>query len=328
MKFLITGGAGFIGSAFLRRMVARYPADSFINLDLLTYAASPEALSEVRQQPNYRFVQGDIADQEQVFSLFAQEHFDVVVHFAAESHVDRSIRHPQDFLRTNVLGTQVLLDASVRFGVPRFHQVSTDEVYGDLPLQGGTPFTESSPLTPSSPYSASKAGADLLALSYQKTFGLPVTISRCTNNFGPWQHAEKLIPTVISHALDGKPVPVYGTGKNVRDWIFVDDHCTALEAILQYGVPGEVYLVSADEPRENLVLVKEILKIMGCPDSLITYVPDRPGHDRRYAINAEKLRRTLGWRPEHPFRESLEKTVAWYVSHRKWLAGCRQSGCT
>ena len=315
MNVLVTGGAGFIGSAFLRRMLARHPADRFVNLDLLTYAASREALEGLQGASNYRFQKGDIADRELVFALFAQENFDVVVNFAAESHVDRSIRDPSLFLRTNLLGTQVLLDAALHFGVSRFHQVSTDEVYGELPLESTAQFTEDTPLRPSSPYSASKAGADLLAFSYHRTYGLPVTVSRCTNNFGPYQHPEKLIPHAIQCAQNGQPVPVYGTGNHVRDWIFVEDHCSAIECILQNGQPGELYLISAEEPRDNLSLVREILRLLGKPETQLQFVADRPGHDLRYALSAEKLRRTLSWRPEHRFAESLRKTVEWYVEN-------------
>lgn len=320
MKILITGGAGFIGSAFLRRMTARWPDSQFVNFDLMTYAASPEAVADLQNCPNYAFQKGDIAEREAVFSLFGREHFDIVVNFAAESHVDRSIRDPAVFLRTNLLGTQVLLDAAVEYGVSRFHQVSTDEVYGDLPLHDSEKsFTEDSPLHPSSPYSASKAGADLLALSYGRTYGLPVTVSRCTNNFGPYQHPEKLIPLAVRCALDGVPVPVYGSGKNVRDWIFVEDHCAAVEAILEKGVPGETYLVSAEEPWENLTLVREILRLLGRPETLLTFVPDRPGHDRRYALSAEKIQKSLGWKPVCSFQESLHDTVRWYAAHPEWL---------
>ena len=313
MKLLVTGGAGFIGSNFIRYHGKTHPEDEIVNLDALTYASQPLALKELKEQPGYRFVKGDIADRSFVMGLFEEERFDVVVNFAAESHVDRAIRQPDVFVRTNVLGTQVLLDAAKEYGVKRYHQISTDEVYGALPLdRPELLFHEESALAPSNPYSASKAAADLLVMSYFKTFGLPVTISRCSNNYGPYQHEEKLIPHMIGKARNGELLPVYGDGKNVRDWIYVEDHCSAVECILERGTVGELYNIGAQGELSNIALVRRILSILDKPETLISYVADRPGHDLRYGMDATKLRTELGWEPKYSLNEGLEKTVAWY----------------
>ena len=327
MTLLVTGGAGFIGSHFLRIMREQYPSLRLVCLDKLTYAGSREAIAPLLEDNRFRFVKGDICDGETVFTLFDEERPDAVVHFAAESHVDRSIEDPALFLRTNVLGTGVLLDASRAFGVRRFHQVSTDEVYGDLPLHGGvSPFTEFSPLRPSSPYAASKASADLLALSYFRTYGLPVTVSRCSNNYGPWQYPEKLIPTAIAHALRGESVPLYGSGENVRDWLWVEDHCRAIELILHKGREGEVYNIGAGCERSNRALVGELLALLGLPRDAVVQVPDRRGHDLRYALNAEKLMRETGWRPQVSPERGLALTVEWYRKHPERLQTVAERG--
>lgn len=319
MKLCVTGGAGFIGSNFIYYMQKHHPEYEILNLDLLTYAGNLESLKEAEASPNYRFVRGDIADTALVTGLFEKERFDIVVNFAAESHVDRAVLDPSVFVRTNVLGTQVLLDAARTFGVKRFHQVSTDEVYGDLPLdRPDLFFTETSPLHTSSPYSAAKAGADLLVLAYHRTFGLPVTISRCSNNYGPYQFPEKLIPLMILRALKDEPLPVYGTGENVRDWLYVDDHCAAIDLILQKGTPGEIYNIGGHNEYTNLSVVKTILQELKKPESLISFVSDRPGHDRRYAIDPAKITRELGWKPSETFTHGIHKTVRWYVEHSDW----------
>ena len=319
MKILVTGGAGFIGSNFIFHMREKHPAYELVCLDKLTDAGNLETLAPVMEEPNFRFIRADIADREAVYSIFAAEQPDVVVNFAAESHVDRSIEDPEVFLRTNVMGTAVLLDACRKYGTPRFHQVSTDEVYGDLPLdRPDLRFTEKTPLRASSPYSASKASADLLTLSYCRTYGLPATVSRCSNNYGPWQFPEKLIPLMIANALRDKPLPVYGTGKNVRDWLYVEDHCKAIGLILQKGSPGEVYNIGGNHEMENIALVRRICQELGKPESLIAYVTDRKGHDLRYAIDAGKLQRELGWQPETGFDEGIRQTVRWYVENRDW----------
>ena len=311
MNILVTGGCGFIGSHFLRYMMKSYPGDSFICLDALTYAGNKNNIAEFLHRPWLTMAEGNIRDADFVDNLFATYKPDVVIHFAAETHVDRSIVGPQVFLETNVIGTGILLDACLRHGIERFHHVSTDEVYGTLPLQGGSPFTEQSPLTPTSPYAASKASSDLLVLSYYKTYGLPVTISRCSNNYGTYQYPEKLIPLMIQRALQDAPLPVYGDGLNVRDWIHVLDHCRAIDFILHKGRVGEVYNIGAREEISNIDLVKRILTILGKPYELITYVEDRLGHDRRYAIDSSKLER-LGWRPECTMEDTLELIVQWY----------------
>jgi len=319
MKLLVTGGAGFIGSNFIYYMQKVHPEYEIVNLDLLTYAGNLDSLKEAEQSPNYRFVHGDIADSALVTELFEKEHFDMVVNFAAESHVDRAVLNPSVFVRTNVLGTQVLLDAAKTYGVKRFHQVSTDEVYGDLPLdRPDLFFTETTPLHTSSPYSAAKAGADLLVLAYHRTFGLPVTISRCSNNYGPYQFPEKLIPLMILRALKNEPLPVYGTGENVRDWLYVEDHCAAIDLILHKGTVGEIYNIGGHNEKTNLTVVKKILETLNKPESLITYITDRPGHDRRYAIDPAKISAELGWTPTVAFESGIEATIRWYVEHPDW----------
>ena len=311
MNILVTGGCGFIGSHFLRYMMDIYANDSFICLDALTYAGNKNNIKDLLEDSRLTMIEGNIRDASFVDTLFVTYKPDVVVHLAAETHVDRSITGPQVFLETNVIGTGVLLDACLRHGIERFHHVSTDEVYGTLPLQGGSAFTEQSPLLPSSPYAASKASSDLLVLSYYKTYGLPITISRCSNNYGTHQYPEKLIPLMIQRALQEAPLPVYGDGLNVRDWIHVVDHCRAIDTILQAGVIGEVYNIGAREEISNIDLVKRILTILGKPYELITYVEDRLGHDRRYAIDSSKLE-SLGWVPEYTMKDTLELIVQWY----------------
>lgn len=311
MNVLVTGGCGFIGSHFLRYMMDTYTKDSFICLDALTYAGNKNNIKDLLEDSRLTMIEGNIRDVSFVDTLFVSYKPDVVVHFAAETHVDRSIIGPQVFLETNVIGTGILLDACLRHGIERFHHVSTDEVYGTLPLQGGSPFTEQSPLQPTSPYAASKASSDLLVLSYYKTYGLPVTISRCSNNYGTHQYPEKLIPLMIQRALQDAPLPVYGDGLNVRDWIHVLDHCRAIDCILQKGRVGEVYNIGAREEISNIDLVKRIITILGKPYELITYVEDRLGHDRRYAIDSSKLER-LGWKPEYTMEDTLERIVQWY----------------
>lgn len=315
MNILVTGGAGFIGANFVRRLLAR-GEDRVVNLDLLTYAGNLENLAGLEAHPRYRFVRGDVGDRGLADSLLAAQKIDAVVNFAAESHVDRSLEAPRTFLETNVLGTQTLLDAARAAGVGRFVQVSTDEVYGSLGAEGR--FTETSPLAPNSPYAASKAAADLVCRAYHKTFGLPVMVTRCSNNYGPYQFPEKLIPLMIANALEDRPLPVYGDGLNVRDWLHVEDHCAAVELVLREGRPGEVYNVGGENEWPNLEIVKLLLRLLGKPESLIRFVPDRPGHDRRYAIDAGKLRRELGWAPALPFADGIAATVAWYREHRPW----------
>lgn len=319
MKICVTGGAGFIGGNFVHYMVKKYPEYEILNLDLLTYAGNLETLKPVENEPNYRFVRGDIADREFIMDLFEKEKFDVVVNFAAESHVDRSISDPGIFVQTNVLGTQVLLDASKEYGVKRFHQVSTDEVYGDLPLdRPDLFFREDTPLHTSSPYSSSKASADLFVMAYFRTFGLPVTISRCSNNYGPYQFPEKLIPLMISRALDNEPLPVYGKGENVRDWLHVEDHCRAIDLIIHKGEVGEIYNVGGHNERTNLEVVRTILEALDKPESLIEYVTDRPGHDLRYAIDPAKIERELGWKPVYTFDTGIRQTIQWYLENKEW----------
>ncbi|WP_126940065.1 dTDP-glucose 4,6-dehydratase [Veillonella sp. VA142] len=311
MKILVTGGCGFIGSHFLRYMMKTYSGDSFICLDALTYAGNKNNIKELLEDSRLTMIEGNIRDASFVDTLFVTYKPDVVVHFAAETHVDRSITGPQVFLETNVIGTGVLLDACLRHGIERFHHVSTDEVYGTLPLQGGSLFTEQSLLTPTSPYAASKASSDLLVLSYHKTYGLPITISRCSNNYGTHQYPEKLIPLMIQKALQVEPLPVYGDGLNVRDWIHVVDHCRAIDCILQKGKVGEVYNVGAGEEISNIKLVKRMLDVLGKSHELITYVPDRLGHDLRYAIDSSKLE-SLGWKSEYTMKDTLKGIVEWY----------------
>ena len=319
MKIIVTGGAGFIGGNFVHYMVERYPEDVIINLDALTYAGNLETLKPVEDKPNYRFVKGDIADRDFIFDLFKTEKPDVIVNFAAESHVDRSISDPGIFVRTNVLGTTTLLDACREFGIQRFHQVSTDEVYGDLPLdRPDLFFTEETPLHTSSPYSSSKASADLFVMAYHRTFGIPVSISRCSNDYGPYQFPEKLIPLMISRALADEELPVYGNGANVRDWLHVYDHCQAIDLILKKGRDGCVYNIGGHNERTNLQVVKTVLRVLDKPESLIKYVTDRPGHDMRYAIDPAKLKRELGWEPVYNFDTGIEQTIRWYLDNREW----------
>ena len=319
MKILVTGGAGFIGGNFIHYMVTKYPEDEIVNLDLLTYAGNLETLRAVEDKPNYRFIRGDIADRAFIFDLFEKEQFDVVINFAAETHVDRSITGPEIFVRTNVLGTTTLLDASKEFGVKRYHQVSTDEVYGDLPLdRPDLFFTEETPIHTSSPYSSAKASADLFVMAYHRTFGLPVTISRCSNNYGPYQFPEKLIPLMISRALNDETLPVYGEGLNVRDWLHVYDHCVAIDLIIRKGRVGEVYNIGGHNERTNMEVVQAILKALGKPESLIRHVEDRKGHDRRYAIDPKKIEEELGWVPSYHFETGLLDTIQWYLNNKEW----------
>ena len=319
MKWLVTGGAGFIGSNFVFYMLDKYPQDQIVCLDKLTYAGNLETLESVMENPRFTFVKGDIADRGAVYALFEKEHPDVVVNFAAESHVDRSVVDPGIFLQTNILGTGVLMDACRKYGIQRYHQVSTDEVYGDLPLdRTDLFFTEQTPIHTSSPYSASKASADLLVQAYHRTFGLPVSISRCSNNYGPYHFPEKLIPLMIANALNDKPLPVYGTGENVRDWLYVTDHCAAIDLIVRKGRVGEVYNIGGHNERTNLQVVKTILKALDKPESLIHFVTDRPGHDVRYAIDPTKIHEELGWLPTTPFDEGIQKTIRWYLENKSW----------
>ena len=319
MKLLVTGGAGFIGANFIFHMLDAHPDDEIVCLDALTYAGNLETLEPAADNPNFTFVKADVADREAVYGIFEKEKPDVVVNFAAESHVDRSIEDPGVFLRTNIIGTQVLMDACNKFGISRFHQVGTDEVYGDLPLdRPDLFFTEDTPITASSPYSASKASADLLAMAYHRTYGLPVTISRCSNNYGPYQFPEKLIPLMIANALADKELPVYGTGENVRDWLYVKDHCRAIDMILQNGRVGEVYNIGGHNEKNNLQVVKIILEKLGKPESLIRFVTDRKGHDLRYAIDPAKIHKELGWLPETKFEDGIRKTIDWYLDNKPW----------
>lgn len=319
MKVLITGGAGFIGSNFIFYMRKAHPDYELLCLDKLTYAGNLQTLQSVMEDPKFKFIRVDIADRDTVYNIFETEKPDVVVNFAAESHVDRSIENPAVFLETNVMGTQVLLDACRKYGVTRYHQVSTDEVYGDLPLdRPDLFFTEQTSLHTSSPYSASKASADLLCNAYQRTFGLPITISRCSNNYGPYQFPEKLIPLMIANALADKPLPVYGEGLNVRDWLYVEDHCAAIDLILEHGEVGQVYNIGGHNEMKNIDIVKRILLIVGKPESLITYVTDRKGHDMRYAIDPSFIHKKLDWLPSTMFNDGIEKTVRWYLDNKLW----------
>jgi len=319
MKILVTGGAGFIGSNFVYFMLNKYPDYKIVCLDALTYAGNLETLENAMKNPNFKFVKGDITDRKAVFELFEEEKFNIVVNFAAESHVDRSIEDPGIFLRTNILGTQVLMDASREFGVDRYHQVSTDEVYGDLPLdRPDLFFTETTPIHTSSPYSASKASADLLVLAYARTFGLPVTISRCSNNYGPYHFPEKLIPLMIANALADKSLPVYGEGLNIRDWLYVEDHCSAIDLVIHKGREGEVYNIGGHNEKANIDVVKLILKELNKPESLITYVTDRKGHDMRYAIDPTKIHSELGWLPATKFDDGIKLTIKWYLDNKPW----------
>ena len=319
MKIIVTGGAGFIGGNYIHIMLKKHPEDEIICLDALTYAGNLETLAPVMQNHRFKFVKMDIANRPAVYKLFEQEKPDVIINFAAESHVDRSIVNPELFLCTNIIGTSVLLDACRKYGIKRYHQVSTDEVYGDLPLdRTDLFFTETTPLHTSSPYSASKASADLLVLAYHRTYKLPVTISRCSNNYGPYHFPEKLIPLMIANALNNKPLPVYGKGENVRDWLYVADHCNAIDLIIRQGKVGEIFNIGGHNERRNLDVVKTILKELGKPEGLIHFVKDRPGHDRRYAIDPTKIHNELGWLPETKFEEGIKKTVQWYLENKPW----------
>lgn len=319
MTIIVTGGAGFIGSNFIFYQLKNHPDDRIVCLDKLTYAGNLETLKSVMDNENFRFVKADIADKQAVEKLFEEEKPDIVVNFAAESHVDRSIEDPSIFLKTNILGTQVLMDACRKFEVKRYHQVSTDEVYGDLPLdRPDLFFTEETPIHTSSPYSSSKAGADLLVLAYYRTFGLPVTITRCSNNYGPYHFPEKLIPLIISRALADESLPVYGKGENIRDWLYVEDHCAAIDLVIRRGRVGEVYNIGGHNEKTNLEVVKTILKQLGKPESLITFVTDRPGHDMRYAIDPAKIHRELGWLPQTKFEDGIKKTIDWYLDNKEW----------
>ena len=319
MTIIVTGGAGFIGSNFVFHMLQAHPDYRIVCLDKLTYAGNLSTLEPVLQQDNFRFVKADICDRQAVDKLFQEEKPDIVVNFAAESHVDRSIENPGIFLETNIMGTAVLMDACRKYGIQRYHQVSTDEVYGDLPLdRPDLFFTEETPLHTSSPYSSSKASADLLVMAYYRTYGLPVTISRCSNNYGPYHFPEKLIPLMIANALADKPLPVYGNGENVRDWLYVEDHCRAIDLIIHAGKVGEVYNVGGHNEKRNIDIVRIICKELGKPESLIVHVEDRKGHDRRYAIDPAKIHRELGWLPETKFEDGIKKTIKWYLEHKKW----------
>ena len=315
-SILVTGGAGFIGSNFVRYMLQNYPGVKVINFDKLTYAGNLENLKDVENNPNYHFVKGDICNQELVEYIVQKFEVDVIVNFAAESHVDRSILGPEIFIRTNVLGTQVLLEVTKKFEIEKFIQISTDEVYGSLGPVGK--FTEDMPLLPNSPYAASKASADLLCRAYFKTFGIPVIVTRCSNNFGPYQFPEKLIPLMIINALNDKPLPVYGDGKNVRDWIYVLDHCRAIDFVIQRGKPGEIYNIGASNEWQNIDIVKLILRKLGKSESLIKFVKDRPGHDRRYAMDWTKIKKELGWEPIYTFDEAITETINWYIRNEHW----------
>lgn len=319
MNIIVTGGAGFIGSNFIFHMLKKYPDYRIVCLDKLTYAGNLSTLEPVMDNPNFRFVKADICDREAVNKLFEEEHPDIVVNFAAESHVDRSIEDPGIFLQTNIIGTATLMDACRKYGIKRYHQVSTDEVYGDLPLdRPDLFFTEETPIHTSSPYSSSKAGADLLVLAYHRTYGLPVTISRCSNNYGPYHFPEKLIPLMISRALADEELPVYGNGENVRDWLHVSDHCEAIDLIIHKGKVGEVYNIGGHNERTNLQVVQTILKALDKPESLIKYVKDRPGHDRRYAIDPTKIETELGWKPKYNFDTGIAQTIQWYLDNEDW----------
>ena len=319
MKIIVTGGAGFIGGNFVHYMLKTHPDYRIICLDCLTYAGNMETLAPVMDNPHFRFCRVNITDRDAVFRVFEEERPDIVVNFAAESHVDRSIEDPGVFLNTNIMGTQTMMDACRRYGIARYHQVSTDEVYGDLPLdRPDLFFTEQTPIRASSPYSASKAGADLLVQAYHRTFGLPVTISRCSNNYGPYHFPEKLIPLMITNALNDKPLPVYGEGLNVRDWLYVEDHCRAIDLIIHSGAVGEVYNIGGHNEMRNIDIVRLICRALGKPESLITHVADRKGHDMRYAIDPAKIHRELGWLPQTKFADGLQKTIRWYLDNRGW----------
>ena len=318
-KIIVTGGAGFIGSNFIFHMLEKHPEDRIICVDKLTYAGNLSTLAPVMDKPNFRFCKTDICDREAIYQLFEEEHPDIVVNFAAESHVDRSIENPSIFLETNIIGTSVLMDACRKYGIERYHQVSTEEVYGDLPLdRPDLFFTEETPIHTSSPYSSSKASADLLVLAYHRTYGLPVSISRCSNNYGPYHFPEKLIPLMIINALHDQPLPVYGAGLNVRDWLYVEDHCKAIDLVIHDGRVGEVYNIGGHNEMQNIEIVRLICDRLHKPESLITYVTDRKGHDLRYAIDPTKIHNELGWLPETKFADGIEKTIDWYLKHEDW----------
>ena len=320
MKILVTGGAGFIGSNFMHYEVNKYPDDEFVCLDALTYAGNYNNIKDLEGMKNYKFIKGDITDREFIFDLFEKENFDIVINFAAESHVDNSIKNPEVFIDTNIKGTLALLDACREYGIKRYHQISTDEVYGDLPLdRPDLLFTEETPLHTSSPYSTSKASADLLVMAYRRTFGVPVTISRCSNNYGPYQFPEKLIPVVISKALKDEKVPVYGEGANVRDWIHVIDHNIGVDLIVRNGKEGEIYNLGGHSERTNLEVVKTILKQMNKSNDLISFVEDRKGHDLRYAIDSSKVENELGWNLTYNFEDGIKETVDWYLNNGEWI---------
>ncbi len=319
MTIIVTGGAGFIGGNFIYYQLTHYPQDRIVCLDNLTYAGNLKTLEGAMANNHFRFVKADVADRAAVFSLFTEEKPDIIVNFAAETHVDRSVENPEVFLKTNIMGTQVLMDACRKYGIKRFHQVSTDEVYGDLPLdRPDLLFSEDSPIHTSSPYSASKAAADLLVLAYARTYGLPVSITRCSNNYGPYHFPEKLIPLIITRALADESLPVYGTGENIRDWLYVEDHCSAIDLVMRKGREGEVYNIGAHNERNNLQVVKTILLTLGKPESLIRFVKDRPGHDRRYAIDPTKVHNELGWEAQTDFDTGIRLTVQWYLDHQSW----------
>ncbi len=316
---IVTGGAGFIGANFIYYMLDRYPDYKIVCIDCLTYAGNMSTLFDASQNPKFKFYKTDICDREGIYEIFESESPNIVVNFAAESHVDRSIDNPEVFLQTNILGTQVMMDACRKYGIERYHQVSTDEVYGDLPLdRPELLFREDTPIRPSSPYSSSKAGADLLVLAYHRTYGLPVSISRCSNNYGPYQFPEKLIPLMIANALRDKPLTVYGKGDNVRDWLHVGDHCRAIDLIIHNGKVGEVYNIGGHNEVANIDIIRLICQKLGKPEELITHVADRLGHDKRYAIDPTKIHRELGWLPETKFAEGIDKTIDWYLSNREW----------
>lgn len=319
MTIIVTGGAGFIGAGFVYYMLEKYPDYRIVCMDCLTYAGNLSTLQEALENPNFRFCKVNICDRAAVDKLFEEERPEMVINFAAESHVDRSIENPEVFLDTNIKGTAVMMDACRKYGIRRYHQVSTDEVYGDLPLdRPDLFFTEDTPIHTSSPYSSSKAAADLLVLAYYRTYGLPVTISRCSNNYGPYQFPEKLIPLMIANALADQPLPIYGEGLNVRDWLYVEDHCKAIDRIIHNGKVGEVYNIGGHNEMRNIDIVKIILKELGKPESLITYVADRKGHDMRYAIDPSKIHKELGWLPETKFADGIKKTIQWYLDHQEW----------
>ena len=319
MTIIVTGGAGFIGSNFVFYELKNHPEDRIVCIDKLTYAGNLSTLAPVMEKPNFRFVRMDICDREGIYKLFEEEKPDIVVNFAAESHVDRSIEDSEIFLRTNIIGTSVLMDACRKYGITRYHQVSTDEVYGDLPIdRPDLFFTEETPIHTSSPYSSSKASADLLVLAYHRTYGLPVSISRCSNNYGPYHFPEKLIPLMVINALHDKPLPVYGEGLNVRDWLYVEDHCKAIDLVMRKGRVGEVYNIGGHNEMKNIDIVRLICKELGKPESLITYVTDRKGHDLRYAIDPTKIHNELGWLPETMFKDGIKKTIRWYLDNQSW----------